>query len=57
MPTPVWQLKKKLFLADYPHIQLIEVRGYHQFPLELYFPGVFGDPTKESEFHATKPTR
>ena len=41
MPTPVWRLKKKLFLADYPHIALIEVNGYHQFPIELCFPGVF----------------
>lgn len=54
MRTPVWGLKKKLFLADYPHIQLIEVRGYHHFPIDLCFPGVFGHPTKESGFRTTK---
>lgn len=35
MPTPVWRLKKKMFLADYPHLRLIEVNNTHQFPLKL----------------------
>lgn len=45
MSTPVWKLKKKLFVADYPHLTLIEVGGCHQFPIELCFPGVFKDST------------
>jgi hypothetical protein len=46
MRTPVWQLKKKLFLSDYPHIALIEVRGQHQFPLDCVFPVFLDTPRK-----------